>query len=86
MDLEKIRKRISEFEKKAGFSKTKTKELVKMLQKEVNILKKRRGKKKINHQLADILVLLMQISNRTKANFSSELKNWFEKSKKYIEK
>ena len=86
MDLEKLRKRISKFEKKAGFSKTKTKELAKMLQKEAGILSKNNSTKKINHQLADILVLLMQISNRTKTNFSSEVKKWFEKSKKYIEK
>ena len=38
----------------------------------------------VNHQLTDLLILIMQVAHRYDTDFEKELSNWFEKSKKYL--
>ena len=83
--LNKIRSKIKEIEKQAGFDKTKAEELIKMLQEELDILKKNPKDKSIaDHQIMDMQVLLMQLANRYNTDLDSEWKRWLEKSKKYL--
>ena len=85
--LNELRSKVKEFEKKAGFDKTEAKELLAMLQKELDILKKNIADKNIaDHQVMDLQVLILQIANRLNTDLDSEWKRWFEKSKKYLKK
>ncbi len=85
--LNELRKKVKDFEKKAGFDKTKAKELIEMLQKELDILKKNSADKSVaDHQIMDVQVLILKIANRFNTDMDSEWKTWFEKSKKYLKK
>ena len=85
MNIEELKKKVKEFDEKAGFDKTEFSRLVEMMQQELDILKSNPGDKAVvNHQLADLLVLLMQIAHRYDTDFDSELERWFDKSKKYL--
>jgi len=87
MELEELKNKIKEFDKKAGLDKTEISDLIKMLNKEVKIIKSNSDKKSaVNHQLTDLLILIMQIANRNNTDFEKELSKWFTKSKKYIYK
>ena len=86
-ELNELRKKVKDFEKKADFDKTGAKELIEMLQKELDILKKNSADKSVaDHQIMDIQVLILQIANRFNTDMDSEWKTWFEKSKKYVKK
>ena len=85
MNLSELKSKIKDFETKAGFDKTDMNKLLEMIQKEIDILKNNTSDKSVvDHQLADLQVLIMQIANRYNTDFDSELKKWFEKSKKYV--
>jgi NTP pyrophosphatase (non-canonical NTP hydrolase) len=87
MDLTAVQQKVKEFDKKAGFNKTKFSELIEMLKEEVAILEKAEKKEDVvNHELTDILILVMQIAHRYNTDFDKELEEWFRKSKKYIKK
>ncbi|MBT4174258.1 hypothetical protein HOC80_04805 [archaeon] len=83
MALNELKKEVAKFEKKVGFDKTKSSELLKMLQKELTILKKAKNKKVKDHQLIDIQVLLLQLANRYKTNLNLEWKKQWNKKQKY---
>ncbi len=84
MDISALRKKVSAFEARSGFEKTSKKRLAEMMLEEAGILKRSiSSKKAADHQLADILVLVMQIANRNKTDFRIELGKWFAKSSKY---
>ena len=84
MQLTELRNKIKEFELLVGFNVTEFSKLVTMIEKEVKILKSNPDKATVDHQLTDLLVLIMQIANRYDTDFDKELLVWFEKSKKYL--
>tara|TARA_Y100000310_G_scaffold318144_1_gene371851 strand:- start:497 stop:757 length:261 start_codon:yes stop_codon:yes gene_type:complete len=85
MELRELKDKVKEFDKKAGFDKTDFSKLMKMFEEEFNILKLNSDNKKVvNHQLTDLLILIMQVAHRYDTDFEKEITNWFEKSKKYI--
>ena len=85
MNLEELKKKVKEFDEQAGFDKTEFKKLLEMMQKELDILKSNpEDKAVVNHQLTDLLILMMQIAYRYDTDFDSELEKWFDKSKKYL--
>ena len=85
MDIEELKNKVKEFDEQAGFDKTEFKKLLEMMQKELDILKSNpEDKAVVNHQLTDLLILMMQIAYRYDTYFDSELKKWFDKSKKYL--
>ncbi|MDP3766344.1 MAG: hypothetical protein Q8R04_07570 [Nanoarchaeota archaeon] len=85
MDIEELKKRIKEFDKKTGWDKTDFGQLVDFLQDELDNLKSSEGdKNRVNHLLTDLLVLIMQTSYRYDTNFDSELERWFRESEKYL--
>lgn len=87
MKLNDLKKKVKAFDHQAGFDKTEFAKLIKMMEEEIKILKKNKKNPKIvQHQLTDLLILLMQIAHRYNTNFDSELKKWFEKSQKYLKK
>jgi hypothetical protein len=84
MRLEDLQSRIARFETEAGFSETSTKQLVAMLKEELALLESGlHNKKAVDHELTDLLVLIVQIANRNDTDFDAELETWFEKSEKY---
>lgn len=84
MQISKLQEKVKSFEAKTKFDKTSFEELIKMITEELNILEKNSHDEKIvNHQITDLLILILQISNRYNTNFESEIKHWIEKSKKY---
>ncbi len=87
MNFKELQQKVKEFDRKTGFDKTKFSELIEMIKEEVSILEKAEKKKEIvDHELTDLLVLLMQIAHRYNTDFDKELENWFVKSRKYIKK
>jgi len=85
MELSELKRKIREFDQNAGFDKTSLKELIAMIEKETLILKNNFSDKSVvNHQLTDLLVLVMQIAHRYQTDFDKELAKWFDKSKKYL--
>ncbi len=83
--LNELRKKVKDFEKKADFDKTNAKELLEMLQKELDILKKNSADKSTaDHQIMDMQILILQLANRFNTDMDSEWKTWFEKSTKYL--
>lgn len=85
MELEKLKDKVKEFEQRAEFEGTEFSKLIKMFEEEFNTLRTNEENKEIvNHQLTDLLVLIMQIANRYDTDFDKELKIWFEKSKRYL--
>lgn len=87
MKLEELHQKVKEFDKKAGFDKTKFSELIEMIKEEVSILENaEKNKDIVNHELTDILILIMQIAHRYNTDFDKELEDWFIKSKKYLKK
>ena len=58
---------------------------MKMFEEEIKILKSSPNKKAVvNHQLTDLLILIMQVAHRYDTDFEKELSKWFEKSGKYL--
>ena len=87
MDIEELKKKIKEFDETAGFDKTECQKLIEMMDEELQILKENsQNKDVVNHQLTDLLVLIMQIAYKYDTDFTSELKKWFKKSEKYLKK
>jgi uncharacterized protein YabN with tetrapyrrole methylase and pyrophosphatase domain len=87
MELEKLKNKVKKFDKNAGFDRTDFKKLVKMIEEEVSILKSNpENRNIINHELTDLLILIMQIGYRYNIDFDLELEKWFKKSKKYNKK
>ena len=85
MELAELKKKVKNFDKKAGFDKTKFSKLMKMFEEEVNILKLNSDDKSVvDHQLTDLLMLIMQVAHRYDTDFEKEISKWFEKSKKYV--
>lgn len=85
MDIDVLKTKISEFEKCTGFDKTNANKLVDMLKEELKLLESGLNDKSIvDHQLVDLLVLIIQISNRYNTDFDLELEKWFEKSERYL--
>ena len=85
MELAELKKKVKEFDEKAGFDKTEFSKLMDMFEEEVNILKSNSDEKSIvDHQLTDLLILIMQVAHRYDTDFEKELSKWFEKSKKYL--
>ncbi len=83
MDLNKLREKIKEFDKKAGWDKTEFKQLVGFMQEELDNLKSSpENKDRVNHLLADLLILIMQISYRYDTDFDSEIEKWLNEQKK----
>lgn len=66
MNFKELQQKVKEFDRKTGFDKTKFSELIEMIKEEVSILEKAEKKKEIvDHELTDLLVLLMQIATDT---------------------
>lgn len=85
MELAELKKKVKEFDEKAGFDKTEFSKLMEMFEEEVNILKSNSDEKSVvDHQLTDLLILIMQVAHRYDTDFEKELSKWFEKSKKYL--
>lgn len=85
MDLNELKKRIDEFENKSGFEKTDITKLLEMMQEELDILQHNIDNiALVNHQLADLQILIIQLANRYNTKFDSEIEKWFEKSRKYL--
>ncbi len=56
-----------------------------MFKEELEILSANENKKEIvDHQLTDLLILIMQIAHRYNTDFDLEIVKWFEKSEKYL--
>jgi len=84
MELEELKNKVKDFETKAGFDKTSFSDFIPMFEEEIEILKNvESNKSKVDHQLTDLLILVMQIAYRYETDFNKELADWFEKSKKY---
>ncbi len=85
MKLEELKQKVAEFDKKAGFDKTDFQKLIEMMKEEIAILEiASNNKKVVDHQLTDLLILIMQIAHRYNTDFDEELTNWFKKSEKYL--
>ena len=84
INLDILKNKIKEFDKKAGWDKTEFKELIDYMQEELDNLKSSPDNRdRVNHLLADLLVLIMQVSYRYDTDFDSELENWFRETEKY---
>lgn len=85
MDLEELKNKVKEFDEKAGFDKTEFSKLIEMFEEELSILKSNSNDAfVVNHQLTDLLILIMQVAHRYDTDFEIELRGWFEKSEKYL--
>ncbi len=86
MNIEELRNRIREFDKKVGWDKTTPKQLMNFIQEELDNLKQTNPKDddRINHLLADLLVLVIQTSYRYDTDFKSEIEKWFKESEKHV--
>ena len=85
MELAELKKKVKEFDEKAGFNKTEFSKLIEMFEEEINILKSNPDKKSVvDHQLTDLLILIMQVAHRYDTDFEKELSKWSKKSKKYL--
>ncbi len=85
MELNKLKGEINQFEKKAGFDRTKSEKLLNMIDEEIKLMRKNiKNKKFMNGKITDILILSIQLANRFQTKFSSEIKIWFKKSEKYL--
>ena len=86
MELNKLKQKVEEFEKKAGFDKTSADELIKMIEKEINILKSNLSNKEImENKLVDLHVLLLQVAVRYNIDLDAEWERHFKRSEKYLE-
>jgi hypothetical protein len=77
---------IYNFEKKAGFDKTSSEQLVKWLGEEVKNYKKEKSKVRKQNKLMDIIILAVQTSRRENMNMDEAWKRWWWKSRKYLSK
>jgi hypothetical protein len=85
MELTELKNKVKEFDQKAGFDKTEFSKLIEMIEEEVKILKQNPSNTDIvNHQITDLLILIMQISYRYDTCFEKEISKWVEKSQKYL--
>lgn len=86
MHLEGLKKRIEEFDKKAGWDKTEISQLIEFMQEELNHLKSNsQNKERVNHLLTDLLMLILQAGYKYDTNFNSEIESWFREAQKSIE-
>jgi len=85
MEISELKQKVKEFDEKTGFDKTEFSKLIEMFEEEVNILKSNPDDKSVvDHELTDLLILIMQVAHRYNTDFDVELSKWFEKSKKYL--
>ena len=81
MNLKELTKTVQALEKRKGFDKTGKKKLLEMMQEELNLTKKCiYNKKKFDHQLSDLQILILQLAIRNKTNLHDELIKHFRKS------
>ena len=74
MKLKELVNEVKKLEKRKGFDKTSKKKLLEMLEKEVKLTKTYTyNKKKFDHQLADLQVLIAQLAIRNKTNLHNEV-------------
>ena len=86
MELGELKRKVKKFDEKAGFNKTEFSRLMEMFEEEISILKSNPNEKSVvNHQLTDLLILIMQVAHRYDTDFEKELSKWFKKSKKYLD-
>ena len=87
MRIEELMKRVQEFDKIAGWDKTQLNQLIEFMQEELNNLKSNsEHKKRIDHLLTDLLILIIQAGYKNKTNFNSEIGKWFREAEKEINK
>ena len=87
MDLNNLKRMIEDFDKKTGFDKTEFSKLIEMFEEEIGILKSNpHDKTVVDHELTDLLILIMQIAHRYDTDFEKELDEWFKKSRKYVKR
>jgi len=85
MEINELKQKVREFDEKTGFDKTGFSKLMEMFKEEINILKSNPDDKSVvDHELTDLLILIMQVAYRYNTDFDAELSKWFEKSKKYL--
>ena len=78
MNLNELKRKVEDFDKKAGFDKTEFSKLIEMFEEEIGILKANpMNKTVINHELTDLLILIMQTAHRYDTDFEEELSKWF---------
>ncbi|MDD5417439.1 MAG: hypothetical protein PHW96_00945 [Candidatus Nanoarchaeia archaeon] len=89
MVLNELMNFVRQFEIESGFDKTEVKELLDMLQKEVDNLKgasETTGKPEqeyIENKMVDIVILVLQIANRYHGNLDGEWKKHWGRQDKY---
>jgi hypothetical protein len=83
-NFNKLSKEIHNFEKKASFEKTSTKQLEQWLKREAENYKNEKSKVKKENKLIDIMVLVFQISRRENINLDKAWKFWWINSRKYL--
>ncbi len=82
MEINELREKIKEFDKKLGWDKTEFKQLIGFMQEELDNLKSSsENKNRVNHLLADLLIIIMQISYRYDTDFDSEIEKWLNEQK-----
>ncbi len=85
-NFNQISKEIYNFEKKAGFDKTSSEQLIKWLEEEIENYKKTKSKIIKQNKIMDIINLSIQISRREDMDLDKAWKRWWWKSKKYLDK
>ena len=85
-EINKLVKKVNDFEKKADFEDTSIKTLTSWLKKEIKEYENAKTKSKKANKLTDIIILVIQIAKREGINLDQAWKKWFEKSKKYYKK
>jgi len=74
MKLSELIKEVRKIENKKGFEKTSKTQLLEMMEKELKLAKTYKyDKEKFNHQLADLQVLIVQLTIRNKTNLHNEI-------------
>ena len=85
MRIEELMKKVQEFDKIAGWDKTRLNQLIEFMQEELNNLKlNSEDKGRIDHLLTDLLILIIQAGYKNKTNFNSEIEKWFKEEKKNL--
>lgn len=85
MEIEELKERVQQFDKKAGWDKTQLNQIVEFMQKELNSLKlKSANKERIDHLLADMLILTIQAGYKNKTDFNYEIGKWFKEERKNL--
>jgi len=85
-NFKQLSKELHDFEKKANFDNTSTKQLINWLEEEVQNYKKAKSKVIKQNKLMDIICLSIQISRREKMDLDQAWNRWWWKSNKYLKK